>query len=507
MTSYIRIPVPEGISPETLRDVLAKAELITETVNPEIPDSFTKGLVLGIQAGDYLEHPYRPEGIKNAMSQADFDRCAKAGFDFYRLPFNASRWASVEGVVPKEQMMLVKSQLDMMQQSLKAVGKAPKVMLDLNHHNNPRKGMRSESITALWPKGTIELTEAQHAKRDTNIVLQFLEFFKDYDNNLAFDLFNEPDYVPATGLGVTVEQLSDWYVEVVRAVRATGSTRTMILEPHGRGSLSDLKIPEGGNVVVSPHNYYPFSYTHQGAMDLTPSMLTDYYVEVLRAKNWGERNGVPIVIGEAGVKNGKNDRDKYIGHIRQVAEELQVPTCLWDYASNFGLYDKAKGDWKSGMLDAIAGKKPKQDYIQPVEMDLSGGRLRNSTAVAGVSYKDGVLTLGPNTGKSDRLIYVTFPGQQFTRYARVIPETVSGVGYEAIPFVAGTKPGQDLLATYTDKEYPGSGYKATDGSGVEFVRKAGGVEVGLQPNSYLGVRIAQKAGDPGVTTRLIGFAK
>lgn len=135
----------------------------------------------------------------------------------------------------------------------------------------------------------------------------------------GYDLLNEPA-VPHTDLSLWNNLVAD----LTKAIRETGDQHTIIVEACGSRasngsyvdripSLHKLVLPDDPNLVMSPHFYDPFAFTHQGVVAGYP-VLTTTYPGFISGENWNKERisqelqpirdfstrypDVPIFIGE-----------------------------------------------------------------------------------------------------------------------------------------------------------------------------------------------------------------
>lgn len=451
-------------------------------------EATTPGM-LGTQAGDALETAYLPAGLKNLLTAEDCDRAVAAGLRFFRTPANCSSKASPEGVVPESYLERMKQQVDVQQAALRKAGLPPLVWLDFNHHNNPRKHVAGYQTN--WPAEVWKFTEAQHAVRDTAIAVQVARYFEGYDEHLSFDIFNEP-------AGITPDELNAWHHVVVPAIRALGgynAKRKIWLEPIGNTCYA-LTVPPGGNIGFSPHIYTPFAFTH-GNGALTPAGLAAYLAEVRLAKAHAKRMGVDLAIGEAGVKLGKTGRDVFIQHLRNVARDEGVSTCLWDYATNFALYDRTAKNWMPGIEEALTGNVTVPAFPQPAEIDTTQGVMDANNY--GGTYKDGVVTLPAlAAGQAARYLVVVFPKARLTCAGRVFPEVPGQAIMQIMPYKSDGKGGNLPALQKGNKQRIHLGYRSADGATSELPE--------MEEGTYVAAVIEQLPGTPVQTIKLRGWA-
>lgn len=389
-----------------------------------LPQSrWTDGLRLGIQPGTALEQADVYSGRANTMRREQYVAAVENGATHFRIPacLSAITRSDINGRVSPGAMSALIAQVDMAQSALTAAGLAPRVVIDWNHNNLPRK--KDKRWATNWDARLYKFTEEQHAARDMATALDVAKAFANYDENLAFDLFNEP-------AGMTHAQLNESYVATVAAIRALGgfnASRAIHLEPLGTAYRA-LTIPPGGNIVLQPHIYTPFTYTHQSA-PLTDAGLTAYEAEVRMFRQYCDAIGVEGHIGEAGSLNTRPDRAEYTSHIRNCAEI--VSTSLWSYGDGFGAYKPGTVEMLPGMADAFAGRTPVRPYKTAMVLDTRNAVILS--APEGTTLIGGVLSVPanpvpPTRAKRDygRFISIMFPDVPFTRVGRVWPAIPTG---------------------------------------------------------------------------------
>lgn len=445
---------------------------------------WTDGLRLGIQPGTALEQADVYSGRANTMRREHYVAAVANGATHFRIPacFSAITRSDITGRVSAAAMSALVAQVDMAQAALTAAGLAPRVVIDWNHNNLPRK--RDKRWATNWDARLYKFTEEQHAARDMVTALEVAKAFANYDENLAFDLFNEP-------AGMTHAQLNYSYATTVSAIRALGgfnASRAIHLEPLGTAYRA-LTIPPGGNIVLQPHIYTPFTYTHQSA-PLTDAGLTAYEAEVRMFRQYCEAIGVEGHIGETGSLNTRPDRAEYTAHIRNCAEI--VSTSLWSYGDGFGAYKSGTVEMLPGMADAFAGRTPVRPYKKAVIVGADTRAVLAPSAPVGTKLANGVLTVPafPRTGRGyGRFISVVYPDVPFTRVGRIFPEIpTNNLLYQVQAFDPKTLKAVDIP----------SGYRAASG----VMSESGSIPAG----AVLGALIEQVDGSPEVSESLVGYA-
>jgi endoglucanase len=261
---------------------------------------------------------------------------AAAGFDFVRLPV---RWWGH----PPELLDTVAALTD----AAWAEGLA--VLLTMHHADEVNADPAGTAVQlAGWWRGI--------AAR-----------FKDTSDPLAFELLNEPRMSPAEWNALLPEAL--------RAVREIDPARPVVVGGADAGSvagLRELELPSDEHLITTIHYYEPFRFTHQGAhwepsseawLGTTWGTDTDHAAvtaDLEAAAAWARRHDVPLLAGEFGAIElaDQASRVRWTRWVRSELERLGVPWAYWDFATDFGLYDLAGGEWRADLLSALFTASP-----------------------------------------------------------------------------------------------------------------------------------------------------
>jgi endoglucanase len=172
---------------------------------------------------------------------------------------------------------------------------------------------------------------------------------------VTFELLNEP---------VDAEWWNAWLPRVLEVV----PRRPVIVGP-GRwntvGALSSLRLPADEDLIVTVHYYSPFRFTHQGAgwLEGSDAWLGTRWdgdrervrCELSDAAAWAARR--PLFLGEFGTleTGSMPDRAAWTRSVREEAERLGLSWCYWDFATDFGAFDRAAGTWREPLKRALLG--------------------------------------------------------------------------------------------------------------------------------------------------------
>jgi len=224
--------------------------------------------------------------------------------------------------------------------------------------------------------------EAQTAAQYTAIWAQIAARFRDYDERLLFEAFNEPrvkDSLLEWAGGTpaqrnVVNRLHAAFVETVRAAGGNNATRWLMLPTYAASrepvTLWGLRLPGDDRLIVSIHAYYPFEFAmdipgtaaygekERQALEKMLGRVYDYYV----------KKGVPVYLGEFGAidKNNLEDRVRYTSDYVEIARRYGMQAAWWDNGltieqeyngASFLLLDRRNLRWAyPEIVEAITGK-------------------------------------------------------------------------------------------------------------------------------------------------------
>ena len=185
---------------------------------------------------------------------------------------------------------------------------------------------------------------------------QIAETFRDYDEHLLFESYNEmldsynswcyatfasPDRYDASVASAAYAGINNYakvFVETVRATGGNNAERNLVVNTYGACSgdgtwsqhlkepLSNMQIPETpGHIAVEVHSYWEsekFSASQQKEID---QLFVNLNTQLVR------RLGVPVIIGEWGGGVGKDTElnSQFARYFTQKAREAGVATFWW----------------------------------------------------------------------------------------------------------------------------------------------------------------------------------
>ncbi|MDP7976035.1 MAG: cellulase family glycosylhydrolase [TACK group archaeon] len=194
----------------------------------------------GFNFGNWLSQAeFTPERV-SFYTERDLKYMANLGFNFLRLPVDYF-FFEVEPYKYDEARLCI---ID------RAIYWASKyditVLLDMHHLPGYGVGRRDYS---LW-------TDREKQRRAEAIWRYLTRRYREYGDELAFDVINEPD-------GVTNENLLSFYERMIAAIRDEDEDRIIYVEGNDFGRIP-ITVKEK-RVVYSFHQYEPMWVTHLGA--------------------------------------------------------------------------------------------------------------------------------------------------------------------------------------------------------------------------------------------------
>jgi len=302
----------------------------------------------GINLGNALEAPEEGEwGVR--LKEEYFDFIANAGFNSVRIPV---RWsAHAETIPPYSIETAFFARVDWAVQQ--ALSRKLVTIVNIHHYE--------ELIT----------TPKAHRERFLALWKQIAEHYSDYPATLYFEILNEP------GRQFTNDLWNEYLGEVIRLIRKSNPTRTIVVGPTPYNSISGLehlKPPlHEQNIIVTFHYYKPYQFTHQGASwvgqksnawlgtkwDGTEEQRNEIITDLDQVARWAEKMQVPLYMGEFGAykKADMASRVRWTTFLRSEADKRGISWAYWEFCAGFGAYDQDKRAWRDELLDALITRK------------------------------------------------------------------------------------------------------------------------------------------------------
>lgn len=304
-----------------------------------------KQLGRGVNMGNMLEAPSEEEW-GNPFRDDYFERIAELGFSHVRIPVNWDLETRAQQTAPYEInetfINRVKYIVDKAQESgLMAI-------INMHHHEDifENPALAKPEFLSQWE--------------------QISEAFKDYDENLLFEVLNEPHG------NLSPEMWNDYFAEALAVIRENNPNRAVVMGIAAYGGLSAVSqiiLPEGdSNIILSIHYYEPFQFTHQGAgwVENSSPWLgtkwanTDLEQETIKkqfefADSFAKEHNVPINIGEFGAYStaDMDSRVLWTTFLARWFEEQGYSWAYWEFSAGFGFFDPNTNQYNQRLVDAL----------------------------------------------------------------------------------------------------------------------------------------------------------
>jgi endoglucanase len=295
----------------------------------------------GINIGNALD-AVRGDRQTFAVEVAHLDVIRRAGFDTVRVPVAWSKHASTRA--PFKIRPSLFAAVDELLHG--AVERELDVIVDIHHYDEQCSdpAAHHDRFLALWT--------------------QIGERYAALPPTVRFELLNEPHQQ------LTGQRWNELLAAALTVVRDSNPGRDVVVGPAARNTiagLADLELPDDDRLIVTIHYYLPLSFTHQGAdwwphaADWlgtrwgSPAERDAVRHDLGAAVAWSHHRGRPLLIGEFGTIQlaAADDRAAWTAHVRTVADELEIPWCYWDFATDFGAYDPATHHWDEPLRHAL----------------------------------------------------------------------------------------------------------------------------------------------------------
>jgi len=285
-------------------------------------------------------------------TQAIIDTIAAKGFNVIRVP--VTWWPHVDenGKIKEIWMNRVKEVVGYV------LAANCYCIINVMHDTGARNG---RSDDAGWLSANPDEYEASSV-RFKDLWNQIATSFKDYDEHLLFESFNEildgndtwgdPSN---TGCYATINKLQQDFVNTVRATGGNNEYRNLIVTTYSAGAtvakLNGFEAPEDihpQHLIASIHSYDPYNFCNDNGEyniymfdDACQEEILNIFENVNSCFN--DRCGIPYIFGEFGaIDDGKDmgERVKYAQYMTQMFDRFNTKGSWW-----MGLYDRRKKKW------------------------------------------------------------------------------------------------------------------------------------------------------------------
>lgn len=304
------------------------------------------------------------------------------GFNTIRIPVTWAQFTDANGNVDEAWMARVREVVDWsLEEGLYVI---------LNVHHDTGEHGSDKVCWVIADTGTYDSVRSRFEGLWTNIANEF----KDYDNRLMFEGYNEmldmnnSWNAPTTGNGAydAVNSFAQLFVDTVRATGGNNATRNLIVNTYvasvDQSVLNNFVLPTdtvSDHLICEVHAYTPYQFcSHEGDSSYTTfdgncQNAIDGMINAVAS--FSSQIGVPVIIGEFGVENQNNDSDRvaYTEYYMQRATANGIRCIWWDNGisdyGGYGILDRNSLTWNEGIASALINNAP--DGSDPVPEEVA----------------------------------------------------------------------------------------------------------------------------------------
>ncbi|WP_373495897.1 cellulase family glycosylhydrolase [Aquiflexum sp.] len=346
----------------------------------------------GMNMGNMFEAPSEGEW-GNPYRNDYFQRIKEIGFDHVRIPIRWDTPARTQMTSPytinPTFFSRIKEVVDL------ALEQDLMVIINMHHHD------------ALFQN------PAQNKDRFISQWNQIADFFKDYPEELLFEVMNEPHNQ------LNPELWNQYFAEALIEIRQTNPDRAVLIGTAlfgGVGGIFHLDPPEDDNIIVTVHFYNPFTFTHQGAEwvgDHSQNWLGTEWLdlqferdaieqEIAPLISFSTERNIPIHMGEFGAysRADMESRVRWTTFLARYLESIGFSWAYWEWSAGFGIFDPQNNQYIQPLADALLHNEmpePRQAHLVTLyesnfENSNDGWNIfTQQNAQAGLSRSQGIL--------------------------------------------------------------------------------------------------------------------
>jgi endoglucanase len=398
--SYDKISVSKNMGEERTATVTFTTGSISKTIaitqkgagaDPDDPfeTSFelVENLVMGYNLGNTLDaNPWGDWWDPSTKTIADWetswgqplttqeiiDAIAEKGFNIIRVPVTWYPHVDADDKISEEWMTRVEEVVNYV------LNAGCYCILNVQHDTGAADG-RTDG--GAWLYADIDDYPTQTV-RYQKFWQQIAERFKNYDEHLIFESFNEilnksyswtaPSSVE-DGAYQAINKLQQDFVNVVRATGGNNRYRNLAITTYAATGTSDVALqafelptdPSSNHLYLSIHSYDPYNFCNYNAGKNQDGSEYDYNIYVFnedceatidgvfaRVSKRASEVGIPFIFGEFGAideSKSMSERIKYAKYLKTKFQQYETAGLWW-----MGLYDRKKAEWyESEIVDVL----------------------------------------------------------------------------------------------------------------------------------------------------------
>ena len=243
------------------------------------------------------------------------------------------------------------------------------------HHDASARGSRTDGIA--WLRADLDEYD-EISPKFKKLWTQIANRFKDYDEHLLFEAFNEildntdnwgDPSNPSAYTAIT--KLEQDFVDVVRASGGNNEYRNLIVNPYSAGSsqakLNGFQAPNdvhSNHILASIHTYDPYNFCNAGGewniYIWSEDCETELTAMTERVNNRMNDLGLPYLYTEFGALDPDKELGERIKYCRYIMGQFRHygTTGIWWDADNSakqwaGLFDRKNSKWNETEIQQI----------------------------------------------------------------------------------------------------------------------------------------------------------
>lgn len=270
----------------------------------------------------------------------------ESGFNAVRVPVTYLEKMDADGKVDEKWFARVKEVVDYVL--------AEDMYCIINVHHDTGGGDEA------WLRADSEMYKNGMSEKFVYLWEQIADYFKDYDEKLLFEGFNEILDKKSNWGGSnkdsydTVNKLNQLFVDTVRKSGGNNAHRNIIVLTYGASSansqVSGFKIPTdtaADHLIAEVHIYDPSKFCNgeDKSWDSKDEKELDKIFERLNNKIITAQN-VPMIVGEFGSQDNFNtneytaERSKYASYFVKTAKKYGITCFWWDDGGSMKIFDR-----------------------------------------------------------------------------------------------------------------------------------------------------------------------
>lgn len=353
------------------------------TATPEADDSFEKAsegagnIIAGWNVGNALDSD--SPGFMGTVEQWEtlwgspvitkglIQEMKKAGFNAIRIPVTWEGHMDREGKVDSAWMKRVEEVVDY------CIDEDMYTIINVHHDCGGSK--------TKWLRADLTEYDAINTKFK-KLWLQIAENFKEYGEKLLFEGYNELLDKDAAWTSTDADgyeaqnRLAQSFVDTVRSTGGNNAVRNLIVSTYSADaretSVKNFILPSDeatDHLIVEVHCYMPDSFTTDADwLSVNETEFTEAAKQELdqtfeRLDQAFVSKGIPVIIGEYGAQDKKNDeeRAKYAYYFAYHAKQHGIAAFWWDNSADMGIIDRKTFVWtqpeiRDGIIGGSTGK-------------------------------------------------------------------------------------------------------------------------------------------------------